>query len=192
MVWEIINGIGTLSFAAIALFAIFYPEIKSYYKRAKFSYQLMQYGQTENKSVFLQIKNIGKSPTYGLRCLLQIEYNDKIILNGKQAPSRRINKDNLPGEVYDGVDLYPTEETEFQLIHLGARRAGQPKNLLEIASYPWIWTSDSFAELNSYDRPELKTSSERVYHMFITLVDKNRIYPKYKLKFLYDGTTIKV
>lgn len=192
MIWDVINSIGTLLFAGIALFAIFYPEIKRYYRRAKFSYKVTQYGPDSNKSVFIQVENTGKSPSYGLRCLLQVEYDGKIILNGKQAPSRRINKDNLPGETYDGVDLYPAEEIGFQLIHFGARYTGQPKNLLEITSYPWIWRSSNYAELNSMDRDELKTSSERVYNIVITLVDKDRIYPKYKLNFSYDELKLKI
>ncbi len=192
MIWDIINSIGTLLFAGIALFAIFYPEIKRYYRRAKFFYKVTQYGPNSNESVFIQVENTGKSPSYGLRCLLQVEYDGRIILNGKQAPSRRINKDNLPGETYDGVDLYPAEEIEFQLIHFGARHVGQPKNLLEITSYSWTSTSNNYAELNSMDRDELKTSSERVYNMVITLVDKDRIYPKYKLNFSYDGLKLKI
>jgi hypothetical protein len=192
MIWEIINGIGTLSFAVIALLAIFYPEIKFYYKKAKFAYVIVEYGPTNNRSVFLKVINVGKGPAYGLRCLLQIKYNGDVILSGKQSPSRRLIKDNKPGEIYDGFDLYPTEESGFQLIHLGSRRAGQPQNLLEITSYPWTWESDAFAELNSYDRKELKTTSERVYRIIITLVDRNNVYSSFESEFVYDGNNLKV
>ncbi len=192
MVWRVITGIGTLLFAAIALFAIFYPELKTYYKRPKFSCNLAEYGPTDNHSVFLNIKNVGKSPANDLHCLLKVEYNEIQILNGKQLPSRRITTNNVPGEVYDGIDLYPTEEIGFQILHLGARRVGQPKNLLEITSYPWTWNSDAYAELNSFDRKELKVGSEQIHQMFITLVDKNRIHHIFKFKFLYDGKDINI
>lgn len=160
--------------------------------KPNFIFSFLESGPANNKSVFVSIKNSGKGVAAGLKCMIKIDYAGKILLDGRQLPARRLDSSGNPSEVYDGIDLYPDEKIEFQLLHLGPRRSGQPKNLLEITTYPWKLASDAFAELNSYDKEELKVNSEREYNIEIKAVDKSGVNKNYKLKLIYDGNNFRI
>ncbi|MCL5009694.1 MAG: hypothetical protein M1433_01800 [Candidatus Parvarchaeota archaeon] len=160
--------------------------------KPNFIFSVLEFRPANDKSAFISIKNSSEGIAAGLKCMIKIDYDGKILLEGRQLPARRLDGSGNPSEVYDGVDLYPDEKIEFQLLHLGPRRPGQPKNLLEITTYPWKWTSDAFAELNSYDKEELKVNSEHEYNIEIKAVDKLGVNKNYKLKLIYDGNNFRI
>ena len=174
-IWIIITGIGTILFAAIALFAIFYPDIKKYYNGPKLSIKINVFGLSGNKSGFIEVTNIGKNPAYGLRLLIKSmkDADKNVLVEGAQLPMRGMKENDTIGEIYNGFDLYPSEKVSFQIIHYGARRTGQPKNLVEMTCYPWMWTSDSFAPLNSFDNKKFIVDSKNSYQIEVLPVDKN-------------------
>lgn len=63
-IWNEINAIETLLFAAIALFALFYPQLLEKYRPPKFSFEILSYGNEPGKvqSIRIRTTNIGKGP----------------------------------------------------------------------------------------------------------------------------------
>ncbi|MCL4339975.1 MAG: hypothetical protein JRN37_00610 [Nitrososphaerota archaeon] len=192
--WNEINAIGTLLFAGIALFAIFYPQLLDKYKSPKFSFEIVSYGNQPGKvqSINIRATNTGKRVAHGVVGFIEISdpKEKKNLLYG-QIPVQRTN------ETYDEVIVYPMQSCELLCMKSGNLRIGAPPHL-EITSYPYTsdnryWPPLTSLKESSSTKPGMCINEERTYIAIVKIFCEELSKPStYNFSFIYSQERVKI
>lgn len=139
-----INAIGTLVFAAIVLFAIFYPQMREYLTRPRFGFEIVSLGNSPGQvqTIYVRVQNTGARVAHGLIGLIEIrDTQGNTLLHGRIPVRERT-------EIYDGISVYPLEKVMFLCMLSGQYKMGIPPSLL-FTSYPFEWGGPAISPLTS-------------------------------------------
>ncbi len=198
-IWNEINAIGTLLFAAIALFALFYPQLLEKYRSPKFGFEILSYGNEPGKvqSIKIRVTNIGKRAAHGVVGFIEI--NDpkekKNLLYGKiPVDEIRISHDGIRMS-YDGITVYPKQCCEMLCMVSGNLRIAKPPHL-EITSYPYgigeyIPPLTSLKEFSA--KSDMYIHEERRYTATVTAACEELSEPSsYSFDFIYRQGRVEI
>lgn len=186
-VFTAINAVGTLIFAAVALFAIFYPQILSFYYRPRLKLSIVKEGfdtfPRTYQSIYVSVRNDGKKTAHGLIGLISV-YDDKdnCILNDR-IPAQRET------EGYDEIKLHSYEEVKFLCLLNGSLMYGREQFLM-ITSYPFKLAGNGIPSINSLSNIGGQENVKRIiegrhYGVNVTAVCDELTKPvSYRFKFI--------
>ncbi len=181
---------GTLIFAAVALFAIFYPQILSFYHRPRLELGIVKEGfetfPRTYQSICVSVRNNGKKTAHGLIGLITVfDDNGECILNDR-IPAQRDTED------YDEIKLHPYEEMRFLCVLNGSLRYGTEQFLM-ITSYPFKLGGNVIPPINSMSNIGGHENVKRImegrhYDTKVTAVCDELTKPvSFRFKFILKG-----
>ncbi len=192
--WNEINAIGTLLFAGIALFAIFYPQLLDKYKSPKFSFEIVSYGNQPGKvqSINIRATNAGKRAAHGVVGFIEIsDQKERKNLLNERIPVQRTK------ETYDEVIVYPTQSDELLCMKSGNLRMGAPPHL-EITSYPFTsdyryWPPLTSLKGSGSTKSDKHIDEERTYIATVKIACEELSKPSaYSFGFIYSQERVKI
>jgi hypothetical protein len=190
---QIISSIGTLLFAGIAIFAIFYPQMLSWYNRPKFDFAIDLAGEipAQVQMLFIKVTNNGRRVAHGVVGLIKIYDSDRKILLEGRIPVIIITEPR-----YEGVILYPCESVGFLCIRNGKTSISFPPHI-EITSYPFKWdctVHPALTSIHSEGRANEKFIQEnRMYFAHVLVVCEEQAKPsEYQFGFVYEAGRIRL
>jgi hypothetical protein len=142
MNWQAIQSIGTLLAITIALFATFYPDIKTHFNNPKLEIDVVKTGgESANvlRRLMINVKNIGKNVAHDTVSFIKIMDSSGRVMCANRIPLLRFT------ETYDPYDLYPQETIEFEAAIRGKVTLNQ--------TYPWFITCYPFGRIPGAEPP---------------------------------------